>query len=115
MSKPALRLVARTRPKLVRDPLAKSGPFVRATPACHASEAMHAASALGPDIAAPLVPVNSAEARIAVIVSWLASPEFSPEEKDAMVWAWRLKDFTTVSEMADSPDVPVAVRLLLKS
>jgi hypothetical protein len=32
-----------------------------------------------------------------------------------MVWAWRLKDFTTVSEMADIPNVPVAVRLLLKS
>jgi len=49
-----------------------------------------------------------------MIVRWLASAEFTSEEKEAMVWAWRLKDFTTVSEAIDNPNVPVGVRMLLK-
>jgi len=88
--------------------------FLKVISSFNASEAMHAASALGPDISAPLVPVNFAEARIAMIVRWLGSPEFTPEQKEAMVWAWKLKDFTTVSEMADNPNVSVGVRLLLR-
>jgi hypothetical protein len=89
--------------------------FLRVVSSFNYSEAQHAASALGPDIATPLVPTNSAEARIAMIVRWLGSPEFTSEEKEAMVWGWKLKDFTTVSELTDNPALAAGVRLLLRS
>lgn len=88
--------------------------FLRVISAFNHSEAMQVASTLGRDMATPLVPTNSAEHRIALIVRWLASPEFSPEEKVAMVEAWKLKDFTTVSEAESNPNVPLGVRMLLK-
>jgi hypothetical protein len=88
--------------------------FLRVISSFNYSEAQHAANALDPNLATPLVPANSAEHRIAMIVHWLASPEFTVEEKEAMVWAWRLKDFTGVSEAEDNPNVPTGVRLLLK-
>jgi hypothetical protein len=88
--------------------------FLKIISAYNHSEAMYVASTLGSDMATPLVPTNSAEHRIALIVRWLASPEFSPEEKEAMVWAWKLKDFTTVSEAESNPNVPLGVRMLLR-
>ena len=89
--------------------------FLRVVSAFNHSMAQHAAGALGPDIATPLVPTNSAEARLALIVNWLASPEVSPEEKEGMIAAWRLLDRTTVSEAESNPNVPAGVRLLLRA
>ncbi len=86
--------------------------FLRVVSAYSHSQAQHIAGML--DLATPLVPTPSAEARLAMIVKWLASPEFSPEEKEGMVAAWRLLDRTTVSEAESNLNVPPGVRLLLR-
>jgi hypothetical protein len=69
--------------------------FLRVVSSFNHSMAQHAAGALGPDIATPLVPTASSEARVAMIVRWLGSAEFTSEEKDGMIAAWRLLDRTT--------------------
>jgi len=86
--------------------------FLRVVSAYSHSQAQHIAGML--DLATPLVPTASAEARVALIVKWLGSPELTPEEKEGMIAAWRLLDRTTVSEAESNPNVALGVRMLLR-
>src|SRR5437762_10591727 len=79
--------------------------FLRVVSAFSHSAAQHCADMLG--LATPLVPTASAEARLAMIVRWLESPDFTPEEKDGMIAAWHLLDRTTLSEAESNPNVPL--------